>query len=68
MIPTVGSMRVINFAEAAQLTEDYYAPGSSGSFNLQIAVKVVNHQTEDWPAGQREMIVVPLSSGVFVNE
>ena len=34
LIPTTGSILVLNFAEVIQLTEEYYAPGSLGSFNL----------------------------------
>ena len=30
LIPTVGSVLVLNFAEVIQLTEDDYAPGSLG--------------------------------------
>ena len=68
LVPTVGSVVVLNFAEVIQLTEVYYAPGSLGSFNLQIAVAVVNNQAEAWAAGNWELFVAPLSSGIFVNE
>ena len=68
LTPTVGTMLCLNFAEVIQLTEDYYAPGSLGSFNLQISIKVQNHQIEDWVDGQWEMIVIPMNSGIFVNE
>ena len=68
VLPTVGSMLVLNFAEVIQVTEDYYAPGSLGSFNLQVTIKVANHQIEDWPVGQWEMIIITMNSGVFVNE
>ncbi len=57
LTPTVGAMLVLNFAEVAQLTEDYYAPGSLGSFNLQVAIKVQNHQAEDWAVGGWEMVL-----------
>ena len=66
--PTVGSMLVLNFAEVVQLTEDYDAPRSLASFNLQVIIKVVNHQIEDWTSGQWEMVVVPMDFGIFVNE
>ena len=59
---------VLNFAEVIQLTEDYYAPGSLGSFNLQTAVTVVNNQAEQWAAGEWELILIPMNSGIFVNE
>ncbi|MFM7979658.1 MAG: major capsid protein V20 domain-containing protein, partial [Candidatus Fonsibacter sp.] len=51
-----------------QLTEEYYAPGSLGTFNLQINLQVQNNQNEDWPGDQYEMVIMTLNSGVFVNE
>ena len=42
-VPTTGSILVLNFAEVIQLTEEYYAPGSLGSFNLQLQVTVQNN-------------------------
>ena len=38
LIPTTGTILVLNFAEVIQLAEDFYAPGSVGSFNLQLRV------------------------------
>ncbi|MFM7981192.1 MAG: major capsid protein V20 domain-containing protein, partial [Candidatus Fonsibacter sp.] len=35
-VPTTGTILVLNFAEVIQLTEEFYAPGSLGSFNLQL--------------------------------
>ena len=58
----------LNFAEVIQLTEEYYAPGSLGSFNLEVAVTVVNNQAEAWAANQWELFIVPMNSGIFVNE
>ncbi len=43
LIPTAGPVLVLNFAEVIQLTEDYYAPGSLGSFNLQLQVLFENN-------------------------
>jgi hypothetical protein len=68
LVPTVGSVVILNFAEVIQLTEEYYAPGSLGSFNLQVAVTVVNNQAEAWTQGQWELFIVPMNSGIFVNE
>ncbi len=59
---------VLNFAEVIQLTEEYYAPGSLGTFNLQLAVQAVNNQNDDWGAGSYELVIIPMNSGVFVNE
>ena len=43
-VTTTGTILVINVAEVIQLTEEFYAAGSLGSFNLQIAVQAQNHQ------------------------
>ena len=68
LIPTTGSILVLDFATVIQLTEEYYAPGSLGSFNLQVQVTVSNLQYDDWTSGNYEMIVMPMNTGVFVNE
>jgi hypothetical protein len=65
---TTGTILVLNFAEVIQLTEEYYAPGSLGTFNLQLAVQAVNNQSENWGAGTYELVIIPMNSGVFVNE
>lgn len=33
-VPTTGTLLVLNFGEIIQLTEEYYAPGSLGTFKL----------------------------------
>ena len=43
LISTTGSILALNFAEVIQLTDEYYAPGSLGTFNLQIILDVVNN-------------------------
>lgn len=66
--PTTGTILVLNFGEVIQLTEEYYAPGSLGTFNLQLAVQVQNNQYVDWAANSYELVIIPMNSGVFVNE
>ena len=68
LIPTTGTILVLNFAEVIQLTEEYYAPGSLGSFNLQLSVVVQNNTNFDWAAGAYELVIMPMNCGVFVNE
>ena len=68
MIPTTGSMLVLNFAEVIQLTDEYYAPGSLGTFNLQLTLDVQNNHKNDWRSEDVELIIIPINSGVFVNE
>jgi len=61
---------VLNFGEIIQLTEEYYAPGSLGTFNLQVTVRAQNNHYDSWTTEQtqHELVIIPLSSGVFVNE
>ena len=68
LIPTTGSILVLDFASVIQLTEEYYAPGSLGSFNLQLSMQVTNNHSTAWGGGTYELVIMPLNSGVFVNE
>lgn len=49
-----------------KVTEDYYAPGSLGSFSLQITLSQVANQTSY--AGSPEICLVTFSSGCIVND
>ena len=40
LLSTTGSILVLNFAEVVQLTDEYCAPGSLGTFNLQATLLV----------------------------
>ena len=68
LTPTTGSILVLNFADVIQLTEEYYAPGSLGSFNLQVQVDVQNNHSTAWLSKDYEMVIMPMNTGVFVNE
>ena len=59
---------MLNFAEVIQLTEEYYAPGSLGSFNLQLSVTAQNNTYTSWAENTAELIIMPMNCGVFVNE
>ncbi|MFM7989011.1 MAG: major capsid protein V20 domain-containing protein, partial [Candidatus Fonsibacter sp.] len=67
-VHTTGTILVLNFAEVIQLTEELYAPGSLGSFNLQLQVTVENNHNYDWAGNKYELAIMVMSSGVFVNE
>jgi hypothetical protein len=58
----------VNFAVVTQLTEDFYAPGFLGSFNLQLRVSAQNNSNTDWAANTAELIIMPMNCGVLVNE
>jgi len=68
LVPTTGTILVLNFAEVIQLNEDFYAPGSLGSFNLQLRVSAQNNSNVNWAANTAELIIMPMNCGVFVNE
>ena len=67
--PTTGTTLVLNFAECIQLTGEYYAPGSLGSFNLQMTLRVQNNHYDTWDETTgHELVIIPMNSGVLVNE
>jgi len=68
LIPTTGTILVLNFGEVIQLSDDFYAPGSLGSFNLQLTLQVVNNTNVTWFQGSYELVIIPMNCGVFVNE
>ena len=59
---------VLTFAEVIQLTEEYYAPRSLGSFNLQLPVLVQNNTYTAWVENAAELVIMPMNCGVYVNE
>jgi len=68
LVPTTGSILVLNFADVLQLTEEYYAPGSLGSFNLQMKLTVQNNTKAALDGSAYELVIIPMNTGVFVNE
>ena len=66
--PTTGSILVLDFGSVIQLTEERCAPGSLGTFNLQLQLDVVNNHPYTWKARTYEMVIMPMLSGVLVNE
>ncbi len=62
---TSGSFLMLDFAQAIQLTEDFYAPGSLGNFNLQINLNVTNNSDQSVTP---EICLITMNSGVFVCE
>jgi len=67
-IPTSGSMLMLDFAKHIQLTEDWYAPGSLGNFNLQFSLDLENYSSYDFEANKAELVLITMNSGVFVCE
>ena len=68
-IPTSGSLLMLDFGKHIQLTEDWYAPGSLGNFNLQFSLDLENYTSTDWSTGNPlELVLITMNSGVFVCE
>jgi hypothetical protein len=67
-VPLSGSYLVLEFGKDIQLTEDFYAAGSLGNFNLQCNVTVANNTTYAAAANDWELVVITMNSGVFVCE
>lgn len=65
---TVGSYLVLEFGKDIQLTEDFYACGSLGNFNLQVSLNYANNTTTQYAAGDLQIILITMNSGVFVCE
>jgi len=64
-LPTSGSLLILEFGKDIQLTEDYYASGSLGNFNLQLNIRAFNQ----FPyAITPEIVLICVNSGLFVNE
>jgi len=71
-IPTSGSYLMLEFGRHIQITEDYYAPGSLGNFNLNFTLGLRNQV--DTVAGAvanetaYQIVLVCVNSGIFVCE
>jgi hypothetical protein len=69
IIGTVGSYLVLEFGKDIQLTEDFYAAGSLGNFNLQVTLTGIKNNTiNNIAAGGFQVVMITMNSGVFVNE
>jgi hypothetical protein len=66
LVPTVGSYLMLDFAKHINITEDYYAPGSLGNFNLQFTVDVGTNNRE--ASAPMDMVIITVNSGLFVTE
>lgn len=71
-LPSVGSYLMLDFAKHINLSEDYYAPGSLGNFNLQFTVRVASNYRSGGSGrialGQMDLVICTVLSGVFVTE
>lgn len=66
LVPTTGSILVLEMGRHIQINDDVYAPGSLGSFQFQFNVNAVdqtNSNSSNW-----EMVLITVNSGIFVTE
>jgi len=69
IVGTVGSYLVLEFGKDIQLTEDFYAAGSLGNFNLQINLnEIANNTGGALAVGDAQVVLITMNSGVFVCE
>jgi hypothetical protein len=68
-VQTCGSVLCLEFGKDIQLSEDYYAPGSLGNFQLQFNIIVQNlNPTVAIPANAYQLLTVVQNSGIFSIE
>ena len=68
-LQTCGSVLCLEFGKDIQLSEDYYAPGSLGNFQLQFNVTVKNMDPLNAiNAGDYQLLTVIQNSGIFSIE
>jgi hypothetical protein len=68
IIPTCGSVLVLEFGKDIELKNDYYAPGSLGQFNLQFNLTFNNNTGADIAVGAYQILLMVQNSGVFSLE
>jgi len=69
--PLAGSYLVLEFGKDIQLTEDFYAAGSLGNFNLQVKMVCQNNNSyglNSTVGNNLDLVLVTMNSGVFVCE
>ena len=62
---------MLDYARHIQIVEDWYAPGSIGSFTLQFSLDVANYSGVNFAPGtanELELVLITMNSGVMVCE
>lgn len=68
-LPLLGSYLMLEMGRHIQITEDYYASGSLGNFNLQFRIEVENYSPVNFSgANAVELVLITQNSGIFVSE
>jgi hypothetical protein len=64
-------MLMLDMGQAVQISEDFFASGSLGNFNLQFNVTVANYSAIDYSSAgttKLELVLVTMNSGVAAFE
>ena len=67
-VKTCGSVLCLEFGKDIQLSEDYYAPGSLGNYQLQFNITVNNQTGADLKANDYQLLTIVQNSGIFSIE
>jgi hypothetical protein len=65
-VATSGSLLMLNFGEHIQLTEDFLAPNSIGTYNISVQLEVTNHTGAN--VANPEVVMICINDGILVNE
>lgn len=64
IVQTAGSILCLRFGQDIPIVEEFYAPGSLGSFNLQFNLQLQNYDTA---VGDVEICLMCVNSGLFIT-
>ena len=62
----IGSYLMLDYAKHINITEDYYAPGSLGNFNLQVNMNWSS--LSPTALTDMDLVIITVNSGLFVTE
>ena len=68
LTPTTGSILILDMATQVQLTESFLAPGGLGEFHCKVQLTCYNNEAIPWAAGDWEVVVIPMNSGIMAIE
>jgi hypothetical protein len=68
IVETCGSVLMLDFAKHIQISQEWFAPGSLGQFNLLFTVNCTNNTGIDYAAGDLQLLTVVMNSGIMSNQ
>jgi hypothetical protein len=67
-VRTSGSFLCLQFGRDIAISEDYFASGSLGQFSFYVTANVTNNSSAGITAGQYELVLMFMNSGMLINE